>query len=140
MTLTWNSITMTDWFHVIGRAVREAVYKDISYPNSSGREVILLGYATNVDTSKSISFQSQPPFLNCFKETSESAIDSIITQIQNKIIIASVGTLTFGSETHTKMMIPINQFRIIGTKQRVNIHGTVYYLQEFATTFLEVYS
>ncbi len=134
--LTWQQ-EITDWWHVSSRVPMKPIIKSVAYANSIGREPFFLSAGINNESSVTITFSSEGTKLNCIKETTENAVLSKITSLQNYSITGVLYTLTFGNESYADMALI--SFGTNGDIKKILKSNVNYYIVDFYATFSQFY-
>jgi len=137
MSLVFDSLTISEWFHCAAETPRAAAVKSVAYASAQGRESLVLGGALDDSTSKTLIFSTVGGKLNWLRETAAATVRTKMNSIQTKMLSGAVGTLTFSSLTHTNMRLV--QFRVEGDIRPVTVGSTTYYVVPFTAVFAEDY-
>lgn len=95
--LAWNSVTITSWFHLASESSPDQDIVDIRWPYTNGRDYMIVGNQRDDGQSKAFTFAEEPPYLNRIIGSSESAVRTVVSNIETARLANILGSLTFGN-------------------------------------------
>lgn len=139
VTLTFDSLAIAAWHHLQQERARGADAKEIAFPNSAGRDYMLIGQGHSDNSARAFIFAEDGIERNRITGANVAAVQTIVSSIKTKLAAGTRGTLTYdagGNNSVSVSGLRIAQFMTVGPIRKL-LGETTIYAQEFWIMFSE---